>query len=287
MIDRNGLVPYRADEGGFFMIIVEAALAFILGGLIGRFIGMTVHFLPIILLEGCDQGREPRDILKWSLYKPFCWECRQPLSSSNSFLAWFTAFLKKCVHCQHPVEKKRIILEVGVALLFGTTTLLFGFSVPLLFVWAMTALLIACFITDFEHGLLPDQLTLTLVWVGLVGSLHPVFVTPQESILGSVVGYSIFHFFNQIYRYYRHTEGMYPGDFKLNAGVGACLGVKLLIPILIYSMLLLLATALVKAFFVEKLDVSYIKKEVAYACYLVLVTLATLYYQLWMTPNFG
>jgi len=239
------------------MVVIYALLAACLGAFIGKLMAITVNYLPQILLEGCDKGREPTDIFRWFFQKPFC------------------------LHCQYSTGRRALLLEMGVALLFGITALFFPIDFPLVFVWAASCLLICCCITDFEHGILPDQLTLALVWVGLLGSLYPVFVTPQEAIIGATGGYAFFWVFNAIYHYVRHLDGMYPGDFKLNAGIGACIGFQLLVPVFIVSLLLLIATAALKILCIKKESyVTFLQTEIAYACFISVTALFVIYYKL-------
>lgn len=233
------------------VLLLNTLLVAIIGFYVGRFMAMTIHYLPLILLEGCDQGREPRDIFTWFFQK------------------------------NHPMNFRVLPFQWGVAALFGLSTLIFGVSVPLIFVLSVSCILICCFFTDYEHGILPDQLTLSLVWVGLIGSLNPVFVYPTEAIIGAVAGYGIFWVFNTIYRYFRHQEGMYPGDFKFNAGIGACVGFKVLLPILFFSFALLIVVTLVQHFFrKEAVDSKYLSREVPYACFVSIVIFVALFLRL-------
>lgn len=266
------------------MIILNALLAAVIGAFVGKFMAMTVHFLPQILLEGCDKGREPNDIFTWYFRKPFCWHCQHPLAWSEHIpIIGYLLQQGRCSHCQKPLELKIIVLEIGIALLFGISTLFFPIDFSLLFVLCASCLLICCFITDYEYGILPDQITLTLVWLGLIASLRPVFISSQEAIIGAVCGYGIFWLLNLIYRYFRKFEGMFPGDFKLNAGIGACVGIKLLLPILLISFVLMLVVTLIKVFYTQKvtdtghLVTSYLYKEIAYACFTTIVAFIALF----------
>lgn len=240
---------------------------------------ITVHYLPEILLEGCDKGREPNDIFKLFFQKSLCWQCQKKCFWNES-IPILGYFLSKgtCPYCRQKLVLKSIFLEIGIALLFAISVLVFGISAPLLFVLAASCLLICCFITDYEYGILPDQFTLTLVWVGLIGSLIPIFIPPQSAIIGAVGGYGIFWIFNAIYRCIRGVDGMYPGDFKLNAGIGACVGLNRLLPILAISFLLMIAITLIQLLVLKrKTDTDYLNKEVAYACFASIVAIAAFY----------
>ena len=265
-------------------MILSALLAFFLGSYVGKFMGFTVHFLPQILLEDCEKGRLPRDIFKSYFKEPFCWHCKHPLKRTDQ-LPLIGYFLQKgtCRQCGKPIESKVIWLEWGIALLFGLSALVFPFNFSLLFVLFATCLLICCIITDYEYGILPDQFTLLLLWMGLLGSLFPVFIAPREAILGAIAGYGFFWVINLIYYYFRNIEGMFPGDFKINAAIGALVGLKLLFPILLISLLLVIVVALVKVYLSPKLTdtghfiTEYLHKEIAYGCLVSLVAIVSLF----------
>lgn len=176
---------------------------------------------------------------------------------------------------------KPFIVELLLALLFGFLGFWLPFGPLLFFIPAVSFLLIGCFLTDLKAGLLLDQCTLGLVWIGLLASLFPLAATPEEAIIGAVLGYGVFWIFNVIYKYFRGFEGMYPGDFKLNAGIGACFGWKLLLPILLASLLLLLlCTAIWFLCFKRKKGVNYFYQEIPYGCFASLVSLIALYAQI-------
>lgn len=233
------------------LTLINVLFVAFIGFYAGKFMGMTVRYLPEILLEGDEEGREPREIIGWFFQKSFS------------------------------LKFNVLPFEVGFASLCAISTLFFEVDASLIFVLIVSWLLICCFITDYQHGILPDQLTLSLVWVGLIGSLFPIFVTPSEAIIGAVGGYGIFWIFNVIYRYFKGQEGMFPGDFKLNAGIGACVGFNVLVPILIASMLLLLAVTFIQYLLRDKKKESnYLSREVPYACFVSVVILAVVYLKL-------
>jgi len=252
----------------------NAILGFLIGAFVGKFMGLIVNELPKILLAEDLDGGEPRDIFKGINKKPKCLNCNIEVSwSDNLPIIGYLATQGRCKHCHHPSNFRNFLLEVMVALLFGILMLCFPFNAPLLFVLIISCLLICCFITDFEHGILPDQFTLAIVWVGLIGSLFPIFITPRESIIGAVAGYGIFWCFNELYRSFRGFDGMFPGDFKLNAGIGACVGLKWLMPILLLSFLFLLSITVLQLLASKKKEyANFLYKEAPYGCYSSIVT---------------
>jgi leader peptidase (prepilin peptidase) / N-methyltransferase len=261
---------------------LHVLLAFCLGAFAGRFMLVVVRYLPAILFKGPSKGNEPRDIFKLFFEAPLCWSCRHSIDwSYNVPILGYLLMRGRCPYCQSPLGVNRFWLEFSVALLFAGTVLFFSLSPLVLFVLGVNCVLICCFITDYEHGILPDQFTLTLVWVGLIGSLYPMFISPQKAIMGAVGGYGIFWIMNEVYRYFRNREGMYPGDFKLNAGIGACVGLKMLFPILGISFLLMIIFSLSRFLYAHRsLNPSYLHKEIAYGCYSTVMTQAVIYLML-------
>lgn len=264
------------------MILLFVMFAAVIGAYAGKFMAITVHYLPQILLEGCDKGRVPRDVIKYFFQSPRCLNCQQSITwMENVPIIGYRLTQGKCPHCLNPIGLQTFALELGTALLFGFTVLFFGVNPAVIFVLTVSCLLICCFVTDFEQGILPDQFTLTLIWVGLIASLIPIFISSQEAIVGAVIGYGFFWAINVFYRSLRNFDGMFPGDFKLNAGIGACLGLKLLIPILLLSVFLLIAVAVFRFLWSKRIpNVSDLYKEMAYACYVTIVAFIALYIKL-------
>ena len=174
-----------------------------------------------------------------------CPKCKAPITAIQNIpvVSWL-ALGGKCANCKAPISARYPAIE----LLSGITSVVvawhLGFGLPaiaaLLFTWALIAL---TFI-DLDTFLLPDQITLPLVWAGLLLSIwHPVWapgappVTPVDSIVGAAVGYlslwSVFWLFLLI----RKKEGMGYGDFKLFAAFGAWFGWQMLLPIILFASL--------------------------------------------------
>lgn len=249
--------------------------AFLLGAFIGRYIAMVTYFLPQILFEKIN--KEPSDIIDWFFKDPICWKCneKRDLFIKIPVISYFFSGIK-CSHCGYSYIKS-FILEIIVGLFLALLVLLFPIDASLFFVFITTCLFICCFLTDYDYGILPDQFTLTLIWVGLIGSLFPIFISSQQAIAGALIGYGLFWAMNEIYRFFRKQEGMFPGDFKLNAGVGACIGVHYLFLSLAFALLLLILTQIILYWSSNKKE-NFLKKEVAYGCYLSIVSVGFIFY---------
>ena len=240
----------------------------VLGLLIGSFLNVVIYRLPVMMddamraeqaeLAAQDAARVSPDMLSLSaadLPKPApfnlvvprsaCPKCKAPITASQNVpvVSWL-ALGGKCASCRTPISARYPLIELLTGVASGVVAWRLGFGLPaaagLLFTWTLIAL---TFI-DLDTFLLPDQLTLPLVWAGLLLSLwHPVWapgampVTPVSSIIGAAAGYlslwSVFWLFLLI----RKKEGMGYGDFKLFAAFGAWFGWQMLLPIMLFASL--------------------------------------------------
>lgn len=151
------------------------------------------------------------------------------------------------------------------ACLFAFLGALYPLSVALCFFLLLSYIAASCFITDLRYRILPDQFTLLLLWTGLLQSVLHISVGPEEAILASIAGYSLSWISNRLYVLCRGVEGMYPGDFKLNAAIGAWLGLHLLLPALLLSFFLLLFFVFVQFFFQRQENT--LRQEMPYGCF--------------------
>jgi leader peptidase (prepilin peptidase)/N-methyltransferase len=114
----------------------------------------------------------------------------------------------------------------------------FGFSLQSAFGLVLTWVLVALSFIDFDHKLLPDDIVIPTLWLGLGLSLLPVFVNPSDAIIGAIIGYLVFWVVFQIFLKLTGKEGMGYGDFKLMALLGAWLGWPYLPQIILISTVL-------------------------------------------------
>jgi len=152
-------------------------------------------------------------------------------------LSWL--WLKgKCARCDARISSRYPLVEVSTAVLSGLVAWKFGFTyhaaAALLFTWALIAL---CMI-DFDHQILPDDLTLPLLWLGLLLSLfggRVLPVTPHDAIIGAIAGYISLWLVFHLFKLATGKEGMGYGDFKLFATIGAWLGWQMLPLVILLS----------------------------------------------------
>jgi leader peptidase (prepilin peptidase)/N-methyltransferase len=227
--------------------------AVLLGLAVGSFLNVVVYRLPIMLerqwREQCAevtngaQPTEPAAPLNLMVPRSACPGCKAPITAVQNIpvLSWLV-LRGRCARCGKPISVRYPLVEMLTAILTAAVVWKFGFSWPALAAVVLTWFLIALTFIDIDHQLLPDGLTLPLVWLGLVVSLSVADrqglgfpVDLRQSVLGAVAGYvslwAVYHLFRLVTR----KEGMGYGDFKLFAALGAWLGWKMLIPVILVA----------------------------------------------------
>jgi len=228
-----------------------AALLFGLGALIGSFLNVVIHRLPKMmeqnwrhecqtLLELPVSAPPARFDLLWpSSHCPHCQTEIRPWH--NIPLLSYLWLRGRCAHCQGRISLRYPLIELITALLSVTTFMLLwdGSQLwPPVAALLLTWTLIALTVIDLDHQLLPDSLTLPLLWLGLLLNQASLFAAPADALYGAVAGYLSLWSFYWLFKLTTGKEGMGHGDFKLLALLGAWLGWRLLPLILILSSLI-------------------------------------------------
>ncbi len=218
-----------------------------LGLLVGSFLNVVILRLPRKL--DWQWRRDAREILEEpEIYDPpppgivvessHCPHCKHKLAwFENIPLVSWLALRGKCRYCKAPISPQYPLVELLTALLVVASVWRFGFG------WqGFGASLLSCFLValsgiDLRTRLLPDQLTLPLMWLGLIASLENLYMVPKAAVLGAIAGYvslwSVWWLFKQL----TGKEGMGHGDFKLLAAIGAWVGLKGVLPTILLSSL--------------------------------------------------
>ncbi|MGN6520453.1 MAG: prepilin peptidase [Dokdonella sp.] len=167
-----------------------------------------------------------------------CPHCKHPLSPLENIplLSWLVLG-GRCRHCKTPISWQYPLVELLSALASAVVAWRFGFGPALGAALVFTWILIAASGIDVRTQLLPDQLTLPLLWLGLLASLVPLFVEPSAAIVGAVAGYLSLWCVFWLFKLGTGKEGMGYGDFKLLAALGAWMGAMSLLPIVLLSSL--------------------------------------------------
>jgi leader peptidase (prepilin peptidase)/N-methyltransferase len=224
----------------------------LLGLLVGSFLNVVILRLPRRLehdwrnqahellghdvpLAGDGAEAAPPDLVFTGSHCP---RCQHPLSPLDNIplLSWL-ALRGRCRYCKARISWQYPLVELLAALASAAVAWRFGFGWPLAAGLAFTWTLIAASGIDARTQLLPDQLTLPLLWLGLLVALVPLFVAPATAILGAAVGYLSLWSVFWLFKLATGKEGMGYGDFKLLAALGAWMGVASLLPIILLSSL--------------------------------------------------
>lgn len=208
------------------MISAETGMFFLAIGLIaGSTMGMLTYRLPLMITHEENPAKAGTALNLW-FPGSHCCHCRQPLRWFDNIplLSWL--WLRgKCRYCGKRVSLRYLLSELICAIIAPLCYLLhpndIGLALALfLYFWFALAL---CII-DLRHLLLPDKLTLPLIWCGLVFNACTGFIDCHDAILGAVAGYATLWLVNQIVRLAYRKEGIGYGDFKLFAATGAWSG---------------------------------------------------------------
>ena len=225
---------------------------FILSLLVGSFLNVVIHRLPIMMER--DWRRQAEESLapataasqststdRYNLMVPrsACPKCGTQITALQNIPVISWLMLKgRCAHCRTDISARYPIIELSTAILSGIVAWQFGFTwhmaAALLLTWSLVAL---CMI-DFDHQLLPDNLTLPLMWAGLSLSLlhgNVLPITPQDAIVGALAGYLSLWLVFHLFKLATGKEGMGYGDFKLLGALGAWLGWQMLPLIIMLS----------------------------------------------------
>ncbi len=197
-------------------------LVLFIGLCLGSFLNVVIYRLP----------REFSLILPSSS----CPQCQHKLKWQHNIPVFSYIFLKaKCAFCNKKISLRYPIVETitGLTAVF----LLWKFGLTLHFAAAsiFSLILIPLIFIDLEHQLLPDILTLSLLWLGLIVSLFSLYTDSPSAIIGAVAGYLSLWIIANIYELFTHREGMGYGDFKLLAALCAWAGWQSLIDIVLIS----------------------------------------------------
>jgi leader peptidase (prepilin peptidase)/N-methyltransferase len=224
--------------------LIFAICAGAFGLAIGSFLNVVIYRLPKMMeaewLAQCAElsGREPEPASRFNLLVPgsHCPSCKTPLRvRDNVPLLSYFASGGKCAHCGAAISVRYPVVEAVTAALSIWVAWRFGFGLPGLAALAFTFVLVALTFIDADTTLLPDSLTLPLLWAGLLLNIGGTFAPLSEAVIGAAAGYLILWSIYWLFKLATGKEGMGYGDFKLLAALGGWFGWKMLLPILLLS----------------------------------------------------
>ncbi|MBA6389674.1 prepilin peptidase [Colwellia sp. BRX10-3] len=221
-------------------------IVFVFSLLIGSFLNVVIYRLPKMLEQGWKS--ECREFLADELAKPIksddssitlstpsssCPKCQHKIRFYENIPVFSWLFLRgKCSQCQNKISLRYPLVELSTAILSVVIAANYGVTLTTLMLLVLTWGLICLTLIDVDHMLLPDQITLPLLWLGLLVNINGAIVPLHDAVIGAVAGYmSLFSVF-WLFKLITGKDGMGHGDFKLVALFGAWLGWQLL-PLLI------------------------------------------------------
>jgi leader peptidase (prepilin peptidase) / N-methyltransferase len=234
-----------------------AGSIFLLGLIIGSFLNVVVYRLPIMLeLEWRSQATEvlaagaeppaaavPAERFTLSTPRSACPNCKAPITALQNVpvISWLM-LRGRCASCKAKISARYPLVELTTGVLSAWVAWHFGFGAAAACALLVTWALIALTGIDIDHQLLPDNITLPLLWAGLLAAVAvgpmpsaALPVSPKDAIIGAAAGYVslwlVFHAFKLV----TGKEGMGYGDFKLFAALGAWLGWKVLPLVIVLS----------------------------------------------------
>jgi leader peptidase (prepilin peptidase)/N-methyltransferase len=167
-----------------------------------------------------------------------CPQCKTPLRAVDNIpIASWLALRGKCAHCAARISVRYPIVEALTAVLSAFVAWKFGLTWQTALALAFTWALIALTFIDADTTLLPDDLTLPLLWLGLLANVFGLFVPLRDAVIGAAAGYLVLWSIYWLFKLATGKEGMGYGDFKLLAALGAWMGWKALLPIVLLSSL--------------------------------------------------
>jgi leader peptidase (prepilin peptidase)/N-methyltransferase len=220
------------------------ATAGLLGLCVGSLLNVVIHRLPKMMeaqwREECAalEGREVQPAAAYNLFTPrsACPQCRAPITAMHNVpvVSWLV-LRGKCASCGTPISARYPAVEILGGALAVLVAWRFGYSAAtafaLVYVWAMLAL---TFI-DLDTQLLPDDITLPLLWLGLIANAFGAYVDLHSAVFGAAGGYLILWSVYWAFRLIAKKEGMGFGDFKLLAAIGAWTGWQVLPVVILIS----------------------------------------------------
>ena len=209
----------------------------VLGLMVGSFLNVVIYRLPLIMQrewqEQCAELRgetlPPQERFNLAVPRSRCPKCGHMISALENIpvISWLV-LRGRCRGCKAPISARYPLIEALCGLLSAYAGWKFGFNLAgagaLLFVWSMIAL---TFI-DFDTQLLPDDITLPLLWAGLMLNLGGNFTDLKSAVIGAVAGYLALWCVYWGFKLATGKEGMGYGDFKLLAAIGAWFGWQML-----------------------------------------------------------
>lgn len=213
--------------------------------IVGSFLNVVIYRLPIMLKQNFlneyntftnTEGNTAKQNFNLALPRSFCPKCKNKIPFwQNIPIISFLLLKGKCNSCDNKISWLYPSIESLSTILCMYAAIHFGIHFNLLFILLFIWIAIALFFIDLKHLLLPDILTLSLLWLGLLFNIEGGFQAPATAILSAVIAYVSLWCVANLYKIFTKKEGMGYGDLKLFAALGAWFGWEYLATILLIS----------------------------------------------------
>lgn len=243
------------DLFGSSLSLFLAGIA-LLGLIVGSFLNVVIWRLPQMLrrewasqcyeylqenipaLETTIQPHFSKNTKPFNLIRPpsHCPQCNHKISVVENIPIISFIFLKgRCRHCKTSISWRYPLIEIFTALLSVIVAFVFGLSLQTFAGLILTWSLFTLSVIDWEHQILPDDITFPLLWLGLIFNIQHVFTDITSAVIGAIAGYLFLWSVYWLFKLFTGKEGMGYGDFKLLAMLGAWLGWSALLKIVLIS----------------------------------------------------
>ena len=226
--------------------VLFASCITILGLLVGSFLNVVIYRLPEMMkrswLQQCAElrGETAEALPAFNLFTPrsTCPHCGHKISARENIpIISYLVLRGRCSRCHARISPRYPIIEALTALMSGFVAWHYGYGfvafAALIFVWSLIALAVI----DLNTQLLPDDITLPLLWIGLLVNINQGFTDIQAAVIGAIAGYLSLWSIYWCFKLITGKEGMGYGDFKLLAVIGAWLGWSMLPVVILLSSL--------------------------------------------------
>lgn len=229
--------------------VATVALVIVIGLLVGSFLNVVIYRLPVmmerewkseckLILDPDSPDEEPAEPFNLAFPNSHCPNCDAPIRAwQNIPVISYVLLRGQCANCKVSISARYPIIEAVTALMSAIIAWQLGASLEMLAALFFTWSLIALTMIDADHKLLPDQITLPLLWAGLLLNSFSLFVPLYDAVWGAIGGYLSLWSVYWLFKIITGKDGMGYGDFKLLAALGAWLGWQSLLVIILLSSL--------------------------------------------------
>jgi len=227
--------------------VIFITVSVIFGLMVGSFLNVVIHRLPKIMEREWHnncldlQGQKIPELTQYTLARPrsACPNCGHKITALENIPVISYLFLKgRCSSCHANISIRYPLIEALTGMLIGLVSWKFGYTSTTLFAWVFCFALVSLTFIDFDTQLLPDDITLPLLWLGLLFNLNNGFTSLNAAVIGAIAGYMILWSIYWAFKLATGKEGMGYGDFKLLAAIGAWFGWQLLPAVILLSSVL-------------------------------------------------